>query len=101
MWFGLFDGITDWVYLPYIGAKKQGAKGFFKGLAKGFGSLLFKPAAGMSMSAPLPACTIMLTTQGTIGFATHPFFGIYKEAAKFKVSVKRKQKPRQDVGSLI
>ncbi|KAI1762248.1 hypothetical protein GGR53DRAFT_468540 [Hypoxylon sp. FL1150] len=83
LWFGLFDGVADWVYLPYIGAKKQGAKGFFKGLAKGCGSILFKPAAGI------------------MGFTTFPLFGIYKEAAKFKVVVKRKQKPRQDVGSLI
>ncbi|XXG96816.1 hypothetical protein Hte_003107 [Hypoxylon texense] len=83
LWFGLFDGLTDWVTLPYKGGKKEGAKGFFKGIGKGFGSLIFKPAAG------------------GIGFATHPFFGIYKEAAKFKVVIKRKQRPRHDVGSLI
>ncbi|OTB01390.1 hypothetical protein M426DRAFT_323527 [Hypoxylon sp. CI-4A] len=85
--FGLFDGMTDWVVLPVKGAKKEGVKGFFKGIPKGFASIVFKPAAG------------------TIGFATHPFYGIYKEASKFKLDIKRehrrKHKPRQEVGSLI
>ncbi|KAI1781354.1 hypothetical protein F4818DRAFT_436545 [Hypoxylon cercidicola] len=83
LWFGLFDGLTDWITLPYKGGKKEGAKGFFKGIGKGVGSFIFKLSAG------------------GIGFATHPFFGIYKEAAKFKVVIKRKQRPRRDVGSLI
>ncbi|KAI2623964.1 hypothetical protein GGS26DRAFT_215671 [Hypomontagnella submonticulosa] len=82
LWFGLLDGLTDWFMLPYKCARKEGVKGFFKGCAKGLASILFKPTAGV------------------IGFATHPFFGIYKEATKFKVEFKR-ERPRQDVGSLI
>ncbi|KAI1396769.1 hypothetical protein F4819DRAFT_117294 [Hypoxylon fuscum] len=83
LWFGLLDGLTDWFMLPYKGAKKEGVIGFFKGLAKGFGSIMFKlGAAGM-------------------GLAFHPFFGIYKEAAKFKLVIKRERKSRHDVGSLI
>ncbi|KAI0882034.1 uncharacterized protein GGS22DRAFT_53843 [Annulohypoxylon maeteangense] len=85
LWFGLLDGMTDWFVLPYKCARKDGFKGFFKGIAKGFASILFK----------IPA--------GVIGFATHPFFGIYKEAAKFKLDIKRERnkKPRKDVASLI
>ncbi|KAI1384784.1 uncharacterized protein F4822DRAFT_416249 [Hypoxylon trugodes] len=83
LWWGILDGLTDWVVLPYKGAKKEGVKGFFKGMAKGFGSVIFKLGAG------------------AVGFATHPFFGIYKEAAKFKVDIKRERRPRQDVASLI
>ncbi|KAI1413670.1 hypothetical protein F5Y13DRAFT_160838 [Hypoxylon sp. FL1857] len=85
LWFGILDGLTDWFVLPYKGARKEGVKGFFKGIAKGFGSIMFKLAAG------------------GIGFATHPFFGLYKEAAKFKINIKRERErqPKQDVGSLI
>ncbi|KAI0382700.1 hypothetical protein F5Y04DRAFT_41976 [Hypomontagnella monticulosa] len=82
LWFGLLDGSTDWFMLPYKCARKEGFTGFFKGLGRGFASIIFKPAAGV------------------IGFATHPFFGIYKEATKFKVEFKR-ERPRRDVGSLI
>ncbi|KAI2470359.1 hypothetical protein F4781DRAFT_430382 [Annulohypoxylon bovei var. microspora] len=83
LWFGLIDGLTDWFVLPYKCARKGGVKGFFKGCARGLGSILFKPAAGV------------------IGFAAHPFFGIYKEAAKFKLDIKRERKPRKEVASLI
>ncbi|KAI0181146.1 hypothetical protein GGR52DRAFT_20959 [Hypoxylon sp. FL1284] len=83
VWFGLFDGLVDPFWLPYKGAREEGVKGFFKGLSKGFGSLMFKPAAG------------------GIGLASHPWFGIYKEATKLSVVVERKQRPRRDVGSLI
>ncbi|KAI1443405.1 hypothetical protein F5Y02DRAFT_393591 [Annulohypoxylon stygium] len=83
LWFGLLDGMTDWFVLPYKCARKDGFVGFFKGIARGMGSILFK----------IPA--------GVIGFACHPFFGIYKEAAKFKLDIKRERKPRKDVASLI
>ncbi|KAI0138594.1 hypothetical protein F4776DRAFT_662965 [Hypoxylon sp. NC0597] len=85
LWFGLLDGLTDWFVLPYKGARKEGVIGFFKGFAKGLGSIMFKLAAG------------------GVGFASHPFFGIYKEAAKFKINIKRERerRPKQDVGSLI
>ncbi|KAI1454041.1 hypothetical protein F4805DRAFT_339107 [Annulohypoxylon moriforme] len=83
LWFGLLDGMTDWFVLPYKCARKEGFKGFFKGLARGFASILFKTAAGV------------------IGFASHPFFGIYKEVAKFKLDIKRERKSRKDVASLI
>ncbi|KAI1144286.1 hypothetical protein F5Y05DRAFT_407684 [Hypoxylon sp. FL0543] len=85
LFFGLLDGLTDWFVLPYKFARKEGAKGFFKGLAMGFGSFVFKlSAAG-------------------IGLATHPFFGLYMEATKFKINIKRERarRPKEDVGSLI
>ncbi|OTB17772.1 hypothetical protein K445DRAFT_315526 [Daldinia sp. EC12] len=81
--YGLLDGSTDWFVLPYKCARKDGFLGFFKGIIQGIGSIIFKTAAG------------------TIGLATHPFYGIYKEAAKFKVEFKREHRPRQDIGSLI
>ncbi|KAI2613247.1 hypothetical protein GGR54DRAFT_329887 [Hypoxylon sp. NC1633] len=83
LWYGTVDGLTDWVVLPFKGSKREGPAGFFKGFAKGFGSMIFKPAAG------------------GIGFATHPFYGIYKEAAKFKVVIKRERRRKQTVASLI
>ncbi|KAL7626506.1 hypothetical protein AAE478_003278 [Parahypoxylon ruwenzoriense] len=48
LWFGLYDGLTDWFILPYKGARKEGVKGFCKGCAKGFGSIMFKLSAGKS-----------------------------------------------------
>jgi hypothetical protein len=32
---------------PYDGAKKDGPLGFFKGVGKGIGGVICKPAAGM------------------------------------------------------
>lgn len=45
--YGFFDGITGLVTQPMAGAKKEGAAGFLKGAAKGFGGLILKPAAGI------------------------------------------------------
>ncbi|RVX67242.1 hypothetical protein B0A52_09279 [Exophiala mesophila] len=45
--YGFFDGITGLVTQPIAGAKKEGAAGFIKGAAKGFGGLVLKPGAGI------------------------------------------------------
>ncbi|KAM0255678.1 hypothetical protein ACHAQJ_005522 [Trichoderma viride] len=44
--FGLFDGISGLVTLPMKGAQKEGAAGLIKGVGKGIGGLIAKPAAG-------------------------------------------------------
>jgi hypothetical protein len=44
--FGLFDGISGLVTLPMRGAQKEGAAGLIKGVGKGIGGLIAKPAAG-------------------------------------------------------
>lgn len=43
---GFFDGITGLVTQPIRGAGKDGASGFVKGIGKGIGGLIAKPAAG-------------------------------------------------------
>lgn len=43
---GFFDGITGLVTQPIRGAGKEGASGFVKGIGKGIGGLIAKPAAG-------------------------------------------------------
>ncbi|KAI1628039.1 sterol 3beta-glucosyltransferase [Exophiala viscosa] len=45
--YGFYDGVTGLVTQPLAGAKKEGAAGFFKGAAKGFGGLILKPGAGI------------------------------------------------------
>lgn len=45
--YGFYDGITGLVTHPLAGARKEGAAGFFKGAAKGFGGLILKPGAGI------------------------------------------------------
>jgi hypothetical protein len=45
--YGFYDGITGLVTQPLAGAKKEGAAGFIKGAAKGFGGLILKPGAGI------------------------------------------------------
>ena len=47
---GLVDGITGLVMQPMKGAEKGGAGGFVKGVGKGIGGLVAKPAAGESLS---------------------------------------------------
>ncbi|KAG5931259.1 hypothetical protein E4U60_006317 [Claviceps pazoutovae] len=44
---GFFDGITGLVTQPIRGAGKEGASGFVKGIGKGIGGLIAKPAAGI------------------------------------------------------
>ncbi|GAB0134164.1 hypothetical protein EsDP_00002546 [Epichloe bromicola] len=45
--FGFFDGIAGMVTQPIRGAEKEGAGGFVKGIGKGIGGLIAKPAAGI------------------------------------------------------
>lgn len=45
--YGLVDGITGLVRLPYLDAKADGVIGFFKGTGKGVGGLILKPTAGV------------------------------------------------------
>ncbi|KIV84457.1 hypothetical protein PV11_00233 [Exophiala sideris] len=45
--YGFYDGVTGLVTQPLAGARKEGAAGFFKGAAKGFGGLILKPGAGI------------------------------------------------------
>lgn len=44
--FGLYDGISGLVTHPMRGAQKEGAAGLIKGVGKGIGGLIAKPAAG-------------------------------------------------------
>ncbi|KAG6093714.1 hypothetical protein E4U31_006644 [Claviceps sp. LM219 group G6] len=44
---GFFDGISGLVTHPIRGAEKEGAGGFVKGVGKGIGGLIAKPAAGI------------------------------------------------------
>jgi len=45
--YGFYDGITGLITQPLAGAKKEGAAGFIKGAARGFGGLILKPGAGI------------------------------------------------------
>ena len=51
---GFYDGITGLVIHPYMGAKRDGTVGFFKGVIRGFGGLFFKTQAGTSAPILLP-----------------------------------------------
>ncbi|KAK7946319.1 uncharacterized protein PG986_010640, partial [Apiospora aurea] len=71
---GLYDGLTDWVTLPYKAARDGGGvqeclKGFLQGLA----NMVFKLSAGC------------------FAIVFHPIFGIYKEFCKIKVVVKHEK----------
>ncbi|KAJ6783777.1 hypothetical protein PWT90_07682 [Aphanocladium album] len=45
--YGFFDGISGLVRQPLHGAEKEGAVGLVKGVGKGIGGLILKPAAGI------------------------------------------------------
>ena len=44
---GFYQGITGLVTQPHQGAKKSGSMGLLKGVGKGIGGIIVKPAAGM------------------------------------------------------
>lgn len=45
--YGFFDGVAGLVMQPLHGAEKDGAVGLVKGVGKGIGGLILKPAAGI------------------------------------------------------
>lgn len=60
---GFYDGVSGLVTQPYKGAQKQGGQGFIKGVGKGIGGLILKPAAGktiMSWPSRSPAILTLL-----------------------------------------
>ena len=46
-WYGLYDGITGVVRIPYLEVNDAGMSALPKGVARGFGGLVLKPVAGM------------------------------------------------------
>lgn len=54
--YGFFDGISGLATQPVQGAKKEGAVGAIKGFSKGIGGLIFKPAAGESITVSKWRC---------------------------------------------
>jgi UDP:flavonoid glycosyltransferase YjiC (YdhE family) len=62
--FGWYDGITGLVTQPWRGAQKEGTSGFFKGLGKGIGGFMVKPAAA------------------GVGILGHMMQGVHKEVLK-------------------
>ncbi|PYH43031.1 putative UDP-glucose,sterol transferase [Aspergillus saccharolyticus JOP 1030-1] len=44
---GFYHGVTGLLTQPMLGMEKSGGKGFIKGVGKGVGGVLFKPAAGI------------------------------------------------------
>ncbi|KAL2262360.1 hypothetical protein VTK26DRAFT_1585 [Humicola hyalothermophila] len=52
---GMYDGVAGLVTQPLRGAEKEGGKGLLKGVGKGIGGLIFKPAAAVWS---LPAYTM-------------------------------------------
>ncbi|KAK8877554.1 UDP-glucose-sterol transferase [Apiospora arundinis] len=77
LWFGVYDGGTDWVILPYKAVRDgEGIQGGLKGFLQGLANAVFKPVAG---------CT---------AFVCHPVFGIYKEFCKIKVVVRHEKGSR-------
>lgn len=45
-WFGIYDGSTGLVRIPYLDVKEAGLSGLPKGVARGLGGLVLKPIAG-------------------------------------------------------
>ncbi|KIV92211.1 hypothetical protein PV10_06670 [Exophiala mesophila] len=46
-YFGLYDGLTGIVRLPYLEVQEEGVSGLPKGIARGFGGLVLKPISGI------------------------------------------------------
>lgn len=47
LYFGVYDGLTGIVRLPYLGVQEEGISGLPKGMARGFGGLVLKPISGV------------------------------------------------------
>ncbi|KAF7889829.1 uncharacterized protein EAF02_002244 [Botrytis sinoallii] len=71
--YGFYDGITGIVTQPMQGAKKDGALGFAKGLAKGTVGLITKPGAAM------------------FGLMAYPAMGLYKSINDMGLSTAQKR----------
>jgi hypothetical protein len=64
--YGFFDGISGLVTQPLSGIKQGGAEGLLKGIGKGFGGLIIKPASAV------------------IGLPTYTIRGLCAEARKIR-----------------
>ncbi|KAJ3037692.1 hypothetical protein HDV00_001414 [Rhizophlyctis rosea] len=53
LFFGIYDGVSDFIMKPIEGGKKEGAKGAAKGFAVGSVNVLYKPLTGMVRSVAL------------------------------------------------
>ncbi|CAI6321577.1 unnamed protein product [Periconia digitata] len=62
---GFYEGVTDIVTKPYVGAKKEGTLGFVKGVGKGSLNMVAKPGSAM------------------FGLLAYPAQGIYKSVKSF------------------
>ncbi|TEY61488.1 hypothetical protein BOTCAL_0168g00210 [Botryotinia calthae] len=71
--YGFYDGITGIITQPMQGAKKDGALGFAKGLAKGTVGLITKPGAAM------------------FGLMAYPAMGLYKSINEMGLSTAQKR----------
>ncbi|EKG14389.1 hypothetical protein MPH_08378 [Macrophomina phaseolina MS6] len=76
--YGLYDGITGFFVQPVKGAKEEGAKGFVKGVVKGVGGVVCKPAAG------------------GVGLAGHTLVGIQRSIER---GISRRPKDREPLSA--
>jgi len=49
---GFYQGLTGLVTQPHAGLQRSGSTGLLKGVGKGIGGVILKPAAGTSPFAP-------------------------------------------------
>lgn len=77
---GFGYGLSEFVTIPYKGARDNGFEGFAKGVAMGTVGLVARPGAGM---LPLTALCfekheLMDSTIAMFGLFAYPAYGIYK-----------------------
>jgi hypothetical protein len=63
---GLYDGLSGVVTLPYAGAKKEGYVGAAKGFGKGIASLVTKSGAGVVGVVAYPSMGIAKSLRGVV-----------------------------------
>ncbi len=71
---------------PIKGAQDEGVVGFLKGVGKGVGGVVLKPAAGMQLLTCMTNFmnTVRYTSLGACGVPAYAFMGLYKELQKLQ-----------------
>lgn len=75
---GFYEGITDIVTKPYVGAKKEGTLGFVKGVGKGSMNMVAKPGSGECHPLVTILKLVLKYNLAMFGLFAYPAQGVYK-----------------------
>lgn len=95
--FGLYDGVTGLITQPWKGARKEGTKGFFKGVGKGIGGFATKPGAALFSIPAYMMKGVHKEVQKLFGGGVQDYIAASRVAQGYEEWLKSSDAEKQDV----